>query len=106
MLDTEGQAQPNPGIKVGARDTYHGSQIQAELIFVEGFPVTASVTWGKGGDVTPLDERRDGHEGMWDSSINPHRGGPASQEAARGPSDEGNIYKPLSASSHRTLPCP
>lgn len=106
MPDTEGQARPNPGMKLGARYTYHGSQIQAELIFVEGFSVTVSVTWGKGGDVTPLDKRRDGQEGMWDSSINPHHGGPAGQEAARGPLDEGNVDKPLSASSHRTLPCP
>ena len=46
------------------RSKMYCSQIQVELIFVEGFSVTANVMRGKGGDVTRLDEGRDGQEGM------------------------------------------
>lgn len=47
-------------------------QNQVELIFVEGFSVTATVMWEKGGDVMGVDKGRDGQDGMWNSSPPPH----------------------------------
>ena len=85
-------------------DLYH-SQIEVELIFVEGFSVAANVTQGKGGDGTGLDKGRDGQVGMWHSSMSPTAIALLAIKLCQVP-EKACAYKPLSTSSPPVIPGP